>query len=176
MTKMRMTAVVVAVLVTLGGLAGCTSSPAPLKSSTPTSGPSAAPSTHCTGRDGEAALRGFSRDLSNHRDVGELLAAYVAAPEDFVRWWDPSVPNGEVLTYANGLQQHLDQLERDGINLNVTGFEDAGYQGFGDEAGGWFNFGLYGRNRESEAMSGGQTLGNKGAVDCATLKLKAIVI
>jgi hypothetical protein len=121
-------------------------------------------------------LRGFFHDLSNHRDVGELLAVYVASPQVFVRWWDPSVPNGEVITFVNGLQQHLEQLERDGINLTVTGFEDAGYQGRGDEAGGWFSFGLYGRTHEGEAMGGGQGLGNKGAVDCATLKLMAVVI
>ncbi len=182
MTKVRVARTAAAVMVTtvVGtavALVGCTSTPASPRPSTPSSTPSSMRSPVCTGRDGEAVLRAFFRDLSNHRNVSELLAAYVAPPENFVRWWDPSTPSGGIVTYVNGLPEHLEKLQRDGIDLTVTGFQDAGFQGRGTpDEGGWFTFGLYGRFREGQPMGGGETLGNKGAVDCATGKLKAIVL
>jgi hypothetical protein len=136
----------------------------------------------CTGSDGEAVLRAFFRDLSNRRDVAELLADYVVAPESFVRWWDGTLRPGEIITFSNGLPEHLEKLQRDGINATVTGFEDVGFQGRGTpDAGGWFLFGLQGHLRAGDAAPAPPTtsktpLGAKGAVDCATGKLKAIVI
>jgi hypothetical protein len=120
---------------------------------------------------------GFFHDLSTHRPVAEVLAAYVVPAQDFVRWWDDTLKLGETRTFANGLDQHLEKLQQGGLDLTVTGFEDVGFQGSGTrDAGGWFLFSLQGRLKRSEPLSDERTLSYKGAADCDTGKLKVIVI
>src|SRR5262245_453640 len=96
MTKVRAGGVATVVIViasigTIVALGSCASTPA----SPPPSAPPSTSSPECTGRDSEAVLRAFFHDLSNNRDVRELLSAYIAPPEDFVRWWDPTTADGE---------------------------------------------------------------------------------
>lgn len=107
----------------------------------------------------------------------EVLAAYVVPPRDFVRWWDGTLRLSQTLTFDNGLEQHLDKLQQNGMDLTVTGFNDVGFQRGGTrEEGGGFTFGLRGRLSRGEPLRSGQALGGKGAVDCVTGKLKAVVI
>ena len=163
-------------------LATSRSTPQPAPSGDATPAPTAeatsspAPAGTCTGRAGEEALRGFFRDLSRSRPVQSVLAAYVVPPRDFVRWWDHSLPQARTLTFEVGLEQHLGKLQRNGVDLTVTGVKDAGFQGGGTrDAGGWFTFSLQGRLQRSEPQDE-QSFGGKGAVDCDTGKLKAVVI
>lgn len=93
------------------------------------------------------------------------------------RWWDGTLRLGQTLTFDNGLEQHLGTLQQSGMDVTVTGFKDMGLQGRGTrDEGGWFTFGLRGWLLGSEALSSGQSVGGKGAVDCGTGKLKAVVI
>ena len=63
------------------------------------------------------------------------------------------------------------------LDLTVVEFMDVGFQGSGTpDAGGWFLFSLQGRFNRGERPAAGGSLGNKGAADCATGKLKAIVM
>ena len=105
-----------------------------------------------------------------------ILAAYVVPPQDFLGWFDTSLPQGRTLTFEFGLEQHLAKLQRNGLDLTVTGLKDAGYQGGRTrDAGGWFSFSLQGRLQLSE-VAGEQPITGKGAVDCDTGKLKAVVV
>lgn len=97
-----------------------------------------------------------------------------------MRWWDSTLKLSQTLTFDNGLEQHLGKLQRNGMDVTVTGFKDVGFQGRGRrEEGGWFNFGLRGQLQRGEPYSsnGPQSLGgHKGAVDCKSGKLKAVVL
>lgn len=109
----------------------------------------------------------------------EVLGAYVVPAQDFVRWWDGTLRLGQTLRFEDGLEQHLGKLQQNGMDLTVTGFTDVGIQGRGTrDEGGWFNFGLRGRLQRGEPLSSGErsTGGHKGAVDCDTGKLKAVVL
>jgi hypothetical protein len=173
-TRMCPALATVVIAAMLGALTGCN---APRPDPLPTSTPPSPTSRLCTGSVGEDALRGFFRDLSNQRPVAEVLATYVVPAQDFVRWWDGTLKPGETRTFYNGLEEHLQKLQQGGLDLTVGRFNDVGFQGRGTrDAGGWFTFSLQGRMNRSERASAGRTLGNKGAADCATGKLKAIVI
>jgi hypothetical protein len=140
---------------------------------------SPSPSPTCTGHEGQPLLRSFFDDLSNGRK--DLLATYVVQPQDFTRWSDPTSgrirympgPGNETET-LDALQTHLDSLQRQGAVLVLTRFDDAGYQGNDPYAlGGGFTFQMQGRADRHETMTQGD---GKGLIDCATGKLKELVI
>jgi hypothetical protein len=168
-----MNVVVVAAIALVAALAGCTStgSRSPVASTPVASSPPSARMTECTGRGGEAVLRAFFDDLSH--GGSDLLTPYFAPAQDFVRWWDPTRGSGEVVPYT-GLQEHLRKLQRDGADAAVIGFTDTGFQGKGtSEAGGWLQFNIRGRLSKDAAVMVGV---GKGAIDCRTGKLKALVV
>jgi hypothetical protein len=110
--------------------------------------------------------------LTNLNEGGRIeLSEYFAPQQKFVRWWDPTVPLGRVVD-RGGLAAHLDKLQRNGLYLTLRDFHAVGFQG-GAEAGGWFNFKVSGRPSENAPSKVGS---GKGAVDCATGKLMAVVI
>lgn len=170
-------------------LAACTgpahpaAAPTPPTSATldlPAPGPTTTARVLCNGSAGETLLRGLLAALGAGRRVD--LTAYFSPPESFVRWFDPSDP--AIVTFLPGpgsetftldaLQARLDKLSRAGLSARLTGFTDGGYQaGAVGEEGGWFAFDLRGRGGRSGPDSDG---GGKGAVDCASGKLKVLVI
>jgi hypothetical protein len=166
---MRSAALLVASL-----LAGCTSSAAPQQPASTYSRPP------CTGRAGEAALRGFFSDLGAGRPVTQILDAYVVPPEEFARWWDDTLGPGHEITggpampaeWRDKLRRHLEDLQRAGMDFVVDKFNDVGFQGVGIDAGGWFNFRVRGQFSRGDA---GRDAGGKGAADCATGRLQTIV-
>jgi hypothetical protein len=132
----------------------------------------------CTGADGHATLVALLDRLSRgeHVDVG----TYFVAPIDFVRWVDPSayitfLPADDGSVTLDALQAHLDALAGGGVSATLTGFSDGGYAGTetNHDVGGWFTFTVRGRpNAHARTADGG----GKGAVDCATKKIKVFVI
>lgn len=127
-------------------------------------------------------LRGLFADLSAGRtpDIG----TYFVDPLDFVRWWDPTLPTGAVITFEAGagsgtatldtLQSHLDALHHRGVTGTVSGFTATGYNApSSKEAGGGFTFTLRARATGTGAQRDG---GGKGTIDCVTGRLKTIVI
>ena len=149
-------------------LAGCTTT---ASRSEVASTPSSVGTTQCTGRGGEAVLRAFFDHISHNGS--DLLDAYFAPAQDFVRWWDPTRESGDVVPYT-GLQEHLSRLRQDGVDVAVIGFSDQGFQGgTSGEAGGWFTFDIRGRLSKDTAVKVGN---GKGAIDCRTGKLKALVV
>ena len=173
-------------------LTACTSgrppAPAPSTSPPPPSGggsgsnvaPSASPALLCNGTGGKALLTGLLADLNAGRTPA--LATYFSPPIDFVRWWDPTTP--EVITFLPGpgsgtvtldaLQAHLEELAGGGFSVRLVDFADAGYQGSAQngDAGGWFEFDLRGHSAGTATRDGG----GKGAVDCASGRLKVLVV
>lgn len=163
-------------LALVAGVSGCTPGTHP----PPASRPSLSPSPICTGRDGEAVLRAFFDDLSSGKKG--LVATYFVAPLDFVRWSDPTSglitflpgPDNDTVT-LDALQAHLDSLQQQGAHVTLTRFRDAGFEAdkTNGEAGGWFSFDIRGSPNGRAAVKDGN---GKGAVDCGTKKLKALVI
>jgi hypothetical protein len=125
----------------------------------------------CTGREGESVLRSFARDFN--AGATNLVATYFAEQKNFVRWWDPTVPPREVVEYS-GLTTHLGMLQRAGERLTVASFQEMGYQNGanGGPEGGWFSFDVRAWPGKGAA---GRLAHGKGAVDCATGRLKVIV-
>ena len=126
-------------------------------------------------------LRAFLADLSNGKKG--LVGTYFVAPQDFVRWSDPisgiitymAGPGNETET-LDGLQAHFDALQRNGVSVTLTGFDDGGYTDdnpLADPPSGWFGFEVRGRASRGAAIRDG--LG-KGAIDCGSSKLRVFVI
>lgn len=155
----------------LTALSACTTGPA--GPSTPSISWSAHEPT-CTGASGEATLQAFVRDFNAGRD--DLISTYFADANDFVRWWDPSLPPANEISYSD-LGSHLRKLHGDGVRLHaITGFSDRGYEGRGQpDDGGAFSFQL-GPPIPDRSGSPASSPGGKGVVDCATAKFKVIVI
>jgi hypothetical protein len=136
----------------------------------------------CSGAGGEPIMHALFDDLSVGRppDVG----AYFVEPIDFVRWWDPTLPSGQVITFEAGpgsgavtldtLRGHLAALTRRGLQATISGFTANGYESVSKaETGGGFTFDLHGRIGGKGAFVDG---GGGGMIDCLTGKLKTIVI
>jgi hypothetical protein len=165
--------------------AGCTADRIPLTgSSTPTlrALPPVVVPVRCSGSGGDAMLRGLFADLSAGRtpDIG----TYFVDPLDFVRWWDPTLPSGQVISFEAGdgsgtatldtLQSHLDALHHRGVTGTVSTFTPTGYGAVSStEAGGEFTFGLRARAASRGALRDG---GGEGMIDCVTGRLKSVVI
>jgi len=173
-------------------VAACTSGPhptaAPSRSGPPPGGggsASAPPASAaaspllCNGTAGKTLLTGLLAELNAGRTPS--VDTYFSPPIDFVRWWDPTTP--EVITFLPGptdnsitldaLQAHLKKLARGGFNVRLVDFTDLGYQANGvGEEGGWFNFDVHGHATRSAAADGS----GKGAVDCASGRLKVLVV
>ena len=172
-------------LVALIAAAGCTADRITLTgSSTPTvrALPPVAVPVRCSGSGGEPMLRALFADLSLGRtpDIG----TYFVDPLDFIRWWDPTLPSGAVISFEAGdgsgtatldtLQSHLDALHHRGVNGTVTEFTPIGYDVVSSqEAGGGFTFGLRARATARGALRDG---GGEGMIDCRTGRLKSLVI
>jgi hypothetical protein len=136
----------------------------------------------CSGAGAEAVLRALFSDLTAGRSTP--VANYFVAPIDFVRWWDPTVRSGQIITFEPGpgsstetldaLQAHLDALRQHGARGTITGFAAHGYDSSSPrEVGGGFTFELHARGNGQTAMADG---GGKGTIDCTTGKLKTVVI
>ncbi len=106
---------------------------------------------------------------------------YIAPFQDFIRWWDGTLGAGEDIEggfalpsgSADPLLGHLNMLRQAGFALTVDTFQDRGYQGAGtSSAAGWFTFTAHG---QLPVGGSGNTAG-KGAVNCATGLLRAIVL
>src|SRR5215467_11967070 len=174
-------------------LSSCTSA-APKAAQPPTStppgsgqgvagGPAPGPSRPalCNGTAGQALVRGLFADLSGGREPS--MSRYFTTPVNFLRWVDPYSVTDITFTPAAAndgsvdldvLEKHLDGLARGGFSVKLVTFTDGGFDGGGTpDAGGWFDFTAFGKGRKSETPTDG---GGKGAVDCATGKLKALVL
>jgi hypothetical protein len=67
-------------------------------------------------------LRALFRDYNAGQDV---VATYLAGPDRFVRWWDPTLPPGGDLAASENYPKpspHLRGLHDRGIRLTVTGY------------------------------------------------------
>ncbi len=171
--------------VALIAAAGCTADRVTLTgSSTPTvrALPPVAVPVRCSGSGGEAMLRGLFADLSAGRTPD--IAAYFVDPLDFVRWWDPTLPSGAVISFEAGdgsgtatldtLQSHLDALQHRGVTGTVSAFTPTGYDAVSStETGGGFTFHLRARATGRGALRDG---GGEGMIDCVTGRLKSVVI
>ncbi len=176
---------VVVVLVAAISTAGCTADRIPLAgSATPTvrALPPVAVPVRCSGSGGDTPLRGLFADFSAGRTPA--VASYFVDPRDFVRWWDPTLPSGQVITFEAGagsgtvtldtLQSHLDALHHRGLTGTVSGFAANGYEApSSKEAGGGFTFTLRARATGKGALRDG---GGEGTIDCVTGRLKTVVI
>jgi hypothetical protein len=108
------------------------------------------------------------------------LATYFVAPLDFVRWVDPGayvtfLPGNDGSVNLDALQSRLDRLEQQHTRIDVTKFFDDGYGGdaINHDVGGYFSFKIRIRLSTSAPTSDGT---GKGAIDCATKKIKVMVI
>jgi hypothetical protein len=164
-------------------LSGCTSSdrvlvPAPA-AAPPITAPAAVTSAPpCTGADGEAVVNELFNDLSRARKID--LGTYFVAPLDFVRWVDPGayvtfLPADDGSVTLTALQSRLDGLERHHVSIALTEFADDGYAGdaLNNDIGGYFSLRI--RLRLSAAAPTSDGTG-KGAIDCATKKIKILVL
>jgi len=165
--------------------AGCTADRISLAGSpTPTARvlPPVAVSVRCSGSAGESLLRGLFADFNAGRTPA--IGTYFVEPLNFVRWWDPTLPSGQVITFEAGagsgtvtldtLQSHLDALHHRGVTGTVTGFTATGYQASSSkEAGGGFTFNLRARATSKGALRDG---GGAGTIDCVTGRLKTVEI
>jgi hypothetical protein len=178
-------AIPVVALVAAIGTGGCTADRISLAgSATPTVRrlpPIPAP-VRCSGSGGDTPLRGLFADLSAGRTP--VVATYFVDPRDFVRWWDPTLPSGQVITFEAGagsgtvtldtLQSHLDALRRRGVAGTVSAFTATGYEAVSlSETGGSFTFRLRARATGKGALRDG---GGAGTIDCASGRLKTVVI
>lgn len=172
----------------IGALAlitGCTPDRIPVAAASP-SGAHAIASrptpARCSGTNAEPILHALFDDLSVGRPPE--IEAYFVEPLDFVRWWDPTLPSGQVITFEAGpgsgtvtldtLRSHLGALTRRGLQATVSGFTANGYESVSKaETGGGFTFDLHGRIGGKGGFVDG---GGEGMIDCMTGKLKTIVI
>ena len=147
---------------------------------TPTSTVEAGP-VSCDGTSGQPLLAELFADLA--RGQPTPVGRFFSAPQNFLRWKDPTTDTdiiagfgADTSTYTlDALQSHLDALARDGVAGTVTHFAiDGNPRGYGrDPGGGLFRFDLRARWHvgDSETDEGGT-----GMIDCATGKLKEVVI
>ncbi len=176
---------VIVALVAAMSTAGCAADRVPLAgSATPTVRglpPVAAP-VRCSGSGGDTPLRGLFADFS--AGLTPAVTSYFVDPRDFVRWWDPTLPSGQVITFEAGagsgtvtldtLQSHLDALRRRGVAGTVSVFTATGYEADSpSETGGSFTFRLRARATGKGALRDG---GGAGTIDCTSGRLKTIVI
>lgn len=171
---LRLSLVLAAAVVTAGG---CSSAPAerghkdPVPREQVAAPSSTGPSPECSaGHHGEVLLRRLFASMSSARHV--RIKQYFAPPGSFVRWWDPTVPVGTTLGYAE-LAKHLEGLQRAGVELKLTGFRDVPSGGVNAAGGRWFDFRVHAR-RDRDALR--RVGSGKGAVDCVTGKLMVVVI
>lgn len=185
MARQRSARLVLIAFVVVIASAGCTADRIPLTgSSTPTARalPPVVVPVRCSGSGGDTPLRGLFADL----DAGRTpeVGTYFVDPLDFVRWWDPTLPTGAVISFEAGdgsgavtldtLQSHLDALRRRGVAGTVSVFTATGYDAVSStEAGGGFTFSLRARATARSALRDG---GGEGMIDCVTGRLKSVVI
>ena len=185
MVRQRSAIPVLIAFVALIAAVGCSADRVTLTgSSTPTvrALPPVVVPVRCSGAGGEAMLRGLfaDRDAGRTPDVG----TYFVDPLDFVHWWDPTLPSGQVISFEAGdgsgtatldtLQSHLDALHHRGVTGTVSTFTPTGYDAVSsNEAGGGFTFALRVRATARSAPRDG---GGEGMIDCVTGRLKSVVI
>jgi hypothetical protein len=177
MTGRRWASVLVT-LVAVAAASGCDADRVALPTPTPTV--EAAPAS-CDGTSGQPLLAELFADLE--RGEPTPVGRFFSAPKNFLRWEDPTTGTGitagfgaDTSTYTlDALQSHLDALALDGVAGTITHFAiDGNPRGGGrDPGGGLFRFDLHARwhGGDPEADEGGI-----GMIDCATGKLKEVVI
>jgi hypothetical protein len=160
-------------------VAGCTADRVPLPHTA--SAAAAAEPANCDGTSGQPLLVALFADLA--RGEPTPVAMFFSAPKNFLRWEDPTtdtdikaLPAVDNDGYTlDALQSHLDELALDGVDATVTHFATDGNPD-GDashDGGGLFRFGLRARWQGDQAE---QNEGGTGVIDCATGKLKEVVI
>jgi len=136
-------------------------------------------SPDCTGAAGQFLLTKLFADLSAGNTPD--MRYYFTDPAAFDKWADPT-PGGDITSdptdplgfSLDGLRDHLAGLARGGLSVRLMRFADNGFQRADTiDAGGWFDFDLYGRDSGSGANVQGAGM---GAVDCLSGRLKAVVI
>jgi hypothetical protein len=177
MTGRRWTSILVT-LMAAAATSGCAADRVALPTPTPTvvAGP-----VSCDGTSGQPLLAELFADLA--RGVSTPVERFFSAPRNFLRWEDPTTGTditagfgADTSTYTlDALQSHLDALARDGVAGTITHFAiDGNPRDDGkDPGGGLFRFDLRARwhGGDPEADEGGI-----GMIDCATGKLKEVVI
>ncbi len=165
-------------LVAAMAASGCAADRVALPTPTPTV--EAAPAS-CDGTSGQPLLAELFADLA--RGEPTPVERFFSAPRNFLRWEDPTTGGditagfgADTSAYTlDALQSHLDALARDGVAGTITHFAiDGNPRDDGqDPGGGLFRFGLHARWHigDPEADEGGV-----GMIDCATGKLKEVVI
>ncbi len=161
-----------------GAAAGCAADRVPLPHATPTV---AAGPVNCDGTSGQPLLAELFADLAQGEPTP--VGRFFSAPKNFLRWEDPTTGTditagfgADTSTYTlDALQSHLDELALAGVAGTITHFAiDSNPQGDGRNiGGGLFRFDLRARwhGGDPEADEGGI-----GMIDCATGKLKEVVI
>jgi len=149
----------------------------PAPPSAPAAGP-ASTAPPCTGAGGETVVKNLFDDLNRGKKID--LATYFVAPLDFVRWVDPGayvtfLPGNDGSVNLDALQSRLDRLEQQHTRIDMTKFFDGGYGGdaINHDVGDYFSFKIRIRLNASAPTSDGT---GKGAIDCATKKIKVMVI
>jgi hypothetical protein len=166
------------VLVTATVSAGCAADRVVLPKPRPTV---AAGPASCDGTSGQPLLAELFADLA--RGEPTPVGRFFSAPKDFLRWEDPTTVTD--ITAGSGadtdkytldaLQSHLDALALDGVAGTITHFAiDGNSRGDGrDPGGGLFRFDLRARWHRGDPKTDG---GGIGMIDCATGRLKEVVI
>jgi hypothetical protein len=167
-----------AIAVAVVALTGCTSTDRPIATPRVSAQAPVTSAPPCTGADGEAIVKKLFDDLSRGKKID--LGTYFVAPLDFVRWVDPGayvtfLPANDGSVTLAALQSRLDGLERQHISIALKEFADGGYAGdvINNDLGGWFSFKA--RLRLNAAAPTSDASG-KGAIDCATKKIKVMVL
>ena len=182
MTRTRTMRVIMAAVLTITTAAACSADRVPLPHTTfdATSIPAAEPA-NCDGSSGQPLLAQLFADLAQGQPAP--VGQFFSTPKNFLRWVDPTtgtditaLPGAGNDTYTlDELQSHLDALAHGGADVTITHFAIDGNPD-GDasqDGGGLFRFDLQARwhGNEPEANEGGI-----GVIDCATGKLKEVVI
>jgi len=169
---------VLVIVLTAAVGAGCAADRVPLPHVTPTA---VAGPVNCDGTSGQPLLAELFADLA--RGQPTPVGRFFSAPKDFLRWEDPTTGTDIIAGFGAGtsaytldaLQSHLDTLARDGVAGTITHFAiDGNPRGDGrDPGGGLFRFDLRARWHGGDPES---DEGGIGMIDCATGKLKEVVI
>jgi hypothetical protein len=149
-----------------GTASACTSPP---RASKPPVTVASATAAVCTAERTETLLRALFRDYNAGQDV---VGTYLAGPDRFVRWWDPTLPPGGDLAASENypkLSPHLRDLHDQGIHLTVTGYH--GTPNGGSSIG--FVFGV--RQGLTPTATPG-LMNSKGNLDCTTNRFTILVI
>jgi hypothetical protein len=168
----------VSALAVLALVAGCSADRVPLPHATPAvvAGP-----VNCDGTSGQPLLAELFADLAQGKPTP--VGRFFSAPKNFLRWEDPTTGTditagfgADTSTYTlDALQSHLDELALAGADVTITHFAvDGNPDGdASDDGGGLFRFDLRARWHGDEPEANG---GGVGVIDCATGKLKEVVI